>query len=100
MRAFTSHTGSSPHVRGAHQHDRVRGHDSGIIPACAGSTMAGRSMPDFEQDHPRMCGEHQVRGDMLLFPEGSSPHVRGALWCSCMLCAFRGIIPACAGSTL
>ena len=30
--------GSSPHVRGAHQHDRVRGHDRGIIPACAGST--------------------------------------------------------------
>ena len=34
--------GSSPHVRGAHQHDGVGVHGRGIIPACAGSTRSWR----------------------------------------------------------
>ena len=99
MRAFTSHTGSSPHVRGAHQHDRVRGHDSGIIPACAGSTRCEATCSCFPRDHPRMCGEHY--GVPVCFARfgGSSPHVRGAPTAAPTSKPQLGIIPACAGST-
>ena len=53
--------GSSPHVRGArwpHLHAIV---ESGIIPACAGSTSVFRVRFAMQGDHPRMCGEHQLR---------------------------------------
>ena len=50
--------GSSPHVRGAHLHDRPRTARLGIIPACAGSTVPNRSRCSRPWDHPRMCGEH------------------------------------------
>ena len=71
--------GSSPHVRGAlyGQHEYVR--QTGIIPACAGSTKWVADRPD--------AGE------------GSSPHVRGAHQDDHWLKRLRGIIPACAGST-
>ena len=52
------------------------------------------------RDHPRMCGEHvSLRG-----PKGerggSSPHVRGARRTCRSSGTGRGIIPACAGSTV
>ena len=113
--------GSSPHARGAPQargraasrswdHPRMRGeHDAqalaesgltGIIPACAGSTLT-------------LC-------DVMVFARGSSPHARGAPTAPSRAFAVRldhprmrgehrvpvehlrarvGIIPACAGST-
>ena len=121
-RAHARSVGSSPHARGAprrlprlhprgRDHPRMRGEhagadrarlpDIGIIPACAGSTIAssmlvlpwlgssphargalraGSSSPCRSWDHPRMRGEHcrswQARHGKLR------------------------IIPACAGSTL
>ena len=72
----------------------------GIIPACAGSTTRTMSAVTATRDHPRMCGEHL--GHMLRVdcPQGSSPHVRGALMVSLPSEPKRGIIPACAGSTM
>ena len=91
--------GSSPHVRGAPSASRCGFHVPGIIPACAGSTMAYRPSSPPTRDHPRMCGEHMpVRMTVKPF-EGSSPHVRGALSGRCGRCRPIGIIPACAGST-
>ena len=58
---LASTSGSSPHVRGArwpHLHAIV---ESGIIPACAGSTSVFRVRFAMQGDHPRMCGEHQLR---------------------------------------
>ena len=52
-------TGSSPHVRGALATPRTRGQETGIIPACAGSTGGGRIHRPRQEDHPRMCGEHR-----------------------------------------
>ena len=51
-------TGSSPHVRGAlaQRHGTIVA--SGIIPACAGSTIKYPMMCHVARDHPRMCGEH------------------------------------------
>ena len=91
--------GSSPHVRGALRLFRFPLDLTGIIPACAGSTirLAGRSM--CSRDHPRMCGEHQrgVRDPRTAL--GSSPHVRGARLERDENPSRSGIIPACAGST-
>ena len=92
-------SGSSPHVRGApHLMAELRG-QSGIIPACAGSTALISINSPVSRDHPRMCGEHCFSGNGIGSAQGSSPHVRGApgRWRSEP--PGTGIIPACAGST-
>ena len=94
-----SHKGSSPHVRGARQACDDALQESGIIPACAGSTTVGKTKLLFIWDHPRMCGEHEL-GDFAAFlDQGSSPHVRGARSGGSSVSLLMGIIPACAGST-
>ena len=92
--------GSSPHVRGARLTTCRAPCSQGIIPACAGSTRGPRSCRRSGRDHPRMCGEHHARRERTSPPMGSSPHVRGALLQNHSGNVHRGIIPACAGSTL
>ena len=91
--------GSSPHVRGALLRVRAERQSTGIIPACAGSTMATVILLMNWRDHPRMCGEHymSLRSDRI--GAGSSPHVRGAPASNPLAVVASGIIPACAGST-
>ena len=92
---------------------------SGIIPACAGSTALISINSPVSRDHPRMCGEHAWRFECFLthgdHPRmcgehqrgvrdprtalGSSPHVRGARLERDENPSGSGIIPACAGST-
>ncbi len=95
-----SHKGSSPHVRGARQACDDALQESGIIPACAGSTCWSRSTSRTVRDHPRMCGEHFDAGDLEVHVGGSSPHVRGAPRVEGLEPEKSGIIPACAGSTM
>ena len=92
-------TGSSPHVRGARKDSPLRRCHSGIIPACAGSTLTLAVSRSRARDHPRMCGEHPHLHEIVRVQWGSSPHVRGALACYMASCCLDGIIPACAGST-
>ena len=93
-------TGSSPHVRGAHS-TRPSAHcRTGIIPACAGSTLKVSGRLRFAWDYPRMCGEHIVANRNCGSVQGSSPHVRGARAGRARPAGPSGIIPACAGSTL
>ena len=93
-------SGSSPHVRGALQAGLGHHVGRGIIPACAGSTLA-LPLPGWSvRDHPRMCGEHLAMASSMLRPSGSSPHVRGARSVFSGSCRLNGIIPACAGSTV
>ena len=92
-------SGSSPHVRGALSRTR-NGHQTlGIIPACAGSTVAEWVNQRQGRDHPRMCGEHVVYATIFAKLRGSSPHVRGAQSREIRDAEACGIIPACAGST-
>ena len=93
-------TGSSPHVRGARKDSPLRRCHSGIIPACAGSTLTLAVSRSRARDHPRMCGEHFDLRDMNAAGSGSSPHVRGAPRMKKSRSLNPGIIPACAGSTL
>ena len=75
---LTTDKGSSPHVRGAHPSIVASIAVTGIIPACAGSTMDSTMSMWTNGDHPRMCGEHVMIGIPLVMRLGSSPHVRGA----------------------
>ena len=92
--------GSSPHVRGARGLTRSAVRLCGIIPACAGSTTVKGLEGIDVWDHPRMCGEHDMSYATVRFGRGSSPHVRGARPLRTPGGWRRGIIPACAGSTL
>ena len=91
--------GSSPHVRGAPARRATSRRPSGIIPACAGSTIKKSSASPWSWDHPRMCGEHSASSWFSRPKPGSSPHVRGARDVSHDVGGGLGIIPACAGST-
>ena len=70
--------GSSPHARGAQVLARVHQLNSGIIPACAGSTAYLRHASSSARDHPRMRGEHSPTPKPIWILKGSSPHARGA----------------------
>ena len=91
--------GSSPHARGAPFTARPSVRPSGIIPACAGSTLNISRVVDAHQDHPRMRGEHPIHANRAALGKGSSPHARGAHSIRRKTAQARGIIPACAGST-
>ena len=92
--------GSSPHVRGALNPATPEIDQTGIIPACAGSTRYFRNTRTESGDHPRMCGEHRRWKRRLGRLRGSSPHVRGAPNQHPHDAVAQGIIPACAGSTV
>ena len=71
-----------------------------IIPTCTGNTQSGRLTSKFKWDHPRTCGEHSTITISPLLSVGSSPHVRGTQHHYHIAVVIRGIIPACAGSTV
>ena len=76
-------SGSSPRMRGARLAHGAAVAVHGIIPAYAGSTHACDCDRPTGQDHPRVCGEHEVGIRRALPSWGSSPRMRGApplLW--------------------
>ena len=91
--------GSSPHARGAPLVDAHIWGFPGIIPACAGSTLATSPCSRCRRDHPRMRGEHSAPSLPPFTHRGSSPHARGARRGEPRRLDVAGIIPACAGST-
>ena len=70
-----------------------------IIPADAGSTGGKILVGGAKADHPRGCGEHRMNSASPSSHWGSSPRMRGALWCIGRAASPGGIIPADAGST-
>ena len=91
--------GSSPHTRGARSAAGRSGRRSGIIPAYAGSTIAGVLITGVLPDHPRIRGEHPAGRLRKIRVRGSSPHTRGAHGDAAGGRHRLGIIPAYAGST-
>ena len=72
----------------------------GIIPAYAGNTnLQGIGIAQW-RDHPRVCGEHDLRALRLNRILGSSPRMRGTPLESCENRRQTGIIPAYAGNTV
>ncbi len=91
--------GSSPHARGAQRRCHAIPVGTGLIPACAGSTLSRRARTRLTAAHPRMRGEHPVKGVRITGLTGSSPHARGAQPGHRTRAMVAGLIPACAGST-
>ena len=91
--------GSSPRVRGLRLPRIPPDTVTGIIPARAGFTVAGRPALVHAEDHPRACGVYYVAAKRLGYPTGSSPRVRGLRQEERLHLRGRGIIPARAGFT-
>ena len=75
------------------------GFNTRLIPACAGKTSNSPTNSLAYSAHPRVCGENLRWVDKVGLFVGSSPRVRGKLQELHIGCAFRGLIPACAGKT-
>ena len=73
--AFLS--GSSPRVRGKGKFRGKMQRENGIIPACAGKSIAGALVTFADGDHPRVCGEKNFCNWKACLRLGSSPRVRG-----------------------
>ena len=71
----------------------------GLIPACAGKTLACCLVRSTMRAHPRVCGENVVSKPNSTSKAGSSPRVRGKLAGELIHRGAAGLIPACAGKT-
>ena len=91
---------SSPRVRETVVIGGEHGHELGIIPARAGSRYKSRNQRGRIRDHPRVCEEQLIKSKVNAGNQGSSPRVRGAALRALFWSLGRGIIPACAGSSV
>ena len=71
-----------------------------FIPVCTGNTKALTSGKLFDPVHPRVYGEHYDCGNMTLFPDGSSPCVRGTHSVGSNYGNGHRFIPVCTGNTV
>ncbi len=69
--------GSPPPVRGPLSFPILCGNVPGITPACAGTTIHNTFCHFITQDHPRLCGDHQITANVDVILIGSPPPVRG-----------------------
>ena len=91
--------GSSPRMRGTHEHAKAELETLRIIPADAGNTGSGQDRRLDRTDHPRGCGEHLSGITPQVETLGSSPRMRGTPALQPRLGLVHGIIPADAGNT-
>ena len=69
--------GSPPRMRGKEADLYVRDLHRRITPAYAGKSICKARAYCWEADHPRVCGEKQVRLQQDLTELGSPPRMRG-----------------------
>ena len=93
------HAGSPPRVRGTGRIWNNSMLHSGITPACAGNSFAGRDTNAKGKDHPRVCGEQNMKRLIFLVVAGSPPRVRGTVDQIIEAHGETGITPACAGNS-
>ena len=74
-------------------------HPVGITPACAGKSFWIAYESQFEEDHPRVCGEKSITTVLLLSMLGSPPRVRGKGGNHERRSGKDRITPACAGKS-
>ncbi len=95
----TARAGSPPHVRGKLSRILNQVAILRITPACAGKTLKLPRCHHQTRDHPRMCGENEIRIRRNYNGWGSPPHVRGKPVVRLEIELSPGITPACAGKT-
>ena len=71
-----------------------------ITPACAGNRCRLHHECDQYWDHPRVCGEQTLYGEISDTSWGSPPRVRGTVVYLRIIAHLRRITPACAGNSL
>ena len=91
--------GSSPRVRGTGSRRWNELRRRRIIPACAGNRCTASSSTARSTDHPRVCGEQDIRLPQCNLGVGSSPRVRGTASRVPLRQPRPRIIPACAGNS-
>ena len=117
-RPWRTGKGSPPRVRGTGTVDLFCEARVGITPACAGNSAPYALITSALGDHPRVCGEQQVRESICglrldhprvcgeqhhttawpVWPGGSPPRVRGTVCKKRKAPCSIGITPACAGN--
>ena len=96
--AIIGEEGSSPRVWGALMGAPCIRIPSRIIPTCVGSIYKDGRERRRSEDHPHVCGEHELDEDQLLYDYGSSPRVWGAYEQRVAPIQAERIIPTCVGS--
>ncbi len=82
-------SGGSPRKRGRLQGDPLEVRPPRWIPACAGETCRGCSVPTSTTVDPRVSGGDDRRGQPLFFGGGGSPRERGRLCTKVVQFPFR-----------
>ena len=90
--------GSPPRVRGTVAYQRIIAYQNRITPACAGNRSMQITTSITLEDHPRVCGEQNVKTNSAEWAEGSPPRVRGTGRVRRPPVSAVGITPACAGN--
>ena len=70
------------------------------IPAYAGKTRVTGKTAFFMPEHPRVCGENEVKWADMTARSGTSPRMRGKQPPAAPWTIFTGNIPAYAGKTI
>ena len=99
FRIPTAPPGSPPRVRGKAEPLAVDGDITGITPACAGKRVFPGTHIPAVWDHPRVCGEKDIRHHGRDRHGGSPPRVRGKASAAPRIAAVQRITPACAGKS-
>ena len=91
--------GSPPRMRGKHIEEKQTELQRRITPAHAGKTRVSLSSDSPSPDHPRACGENEVKNTKTGRVVGSPPRMRGKPADFCDAVAGLRITPAHAGKT-
>ncbi len=99
-KAAIARIGSSPPARGPRATAVAIVDATGLIPACAGTTLPRAFYCPFVGAHPRLRGDHGFPSGQSTSILGSSPPARGPLLGAEPTAYAGGLIPACAGTTV
>jgi len=94
-----SNLGSPPRMRGTLRSFLALFRSDRITPAYAGNTNKSDYIMAWEQDHPRVCGEHRIMAKANKNHRGSPPRMRGTHGGTIAMAALLRITPAYAGNT-
>ena len=93
-------SGSPPRMRGKVPGLLLQHLTHGITPAYAGKSTAHVRISAMNGDHPRVCGEKVLGGNLLPVNKGSPPRMRGKETPSLVVVRGSRITPAYAGKSL
>ena len=92
--------GSPPRMRGKADPNDSKVSAPRITPAYAGKSLTIPKLYTRNRDHPRVCGEKEVRHQSRASGIGSPPRMRGKVCCVHSPAPVCGITPAYAGKSI